>query len=370
MTVEVTVLACGHDVADARVHRLCAALVRAGLRVEVLGLGSAPDGPPECVVRAMPRPGLLGRLLLGWTYAVRARGRVLLAVDPDGLVAARVVGRARGRTVVADVHEDYARLIRDRSWAHGLVGWAARQGVRIATGLAAGAALTVVADDHVPPLRARTRLVVPNHPDPRMLPSPAEVSRTQVPTAVYVGDVRTSRGLRSMLEAVAMTPPWRLMLVGPVAQDDAAWVAERVAQPDLKGRVDLLGRRAPQEAWALAAGAWCGLALLQDTPAFREAVPSKLYEYRAVGLPVVVSDLPRQREMARDGAGAVVSTDPERAARECSEVLRRWADPGLRDAAAAAARRSAGLPEAGRSGYDELAGRVASLVRARSRSAA
>jgi hypothetical protein len=38
---DVTILSSGHDVADARLHRHCAALHRAGLRVEVLARGRA-----------------------------------------------------------------------------------------------------------------------------------------------------------------------------------------------------------------------------------------------------------------------------------------------------------------------------------------
>ena len=35
---DVSVLSTGHDVADARLHRICAALLRRGLSVEVVGL--------------------------------------------------------------------------------------------------------------------------------------------------------------------------------------------------------------------------------------------------------------------------------------------------------------------------------------------
>ncbi|NUR30435.1 MAG: hypothetical protein HOV83_32045, partial [Catenulispora sp.] len=38
--VDVSIITGGHDVADARLHRLAAALRRAGLAVEVIGLGA------------------------------------------------------------------------------------------------------------------------------------------------------------------------------------------------------------------------------------------------------------------------------------------------------------------------------------------
>lgn len=63
-----------------------------------------------------------------------------------------------------------------------------------------------------------------------------------------------------------------------------------------------------------------GLLLLNDTPAFRRAVPSKLYEYLASGLPVVATPLPRVAELlAETGAGVVVDGSSGAA-----ELLRRW----------------------------------------------
>src|SRR5690606_1577649 len=128
------------------------------------------------------------------------------------------------------------------------------------------------------------------------------------PRALYVGDLRRSRGLFAMLDAVAAAPAWSLDLVGPVAAGDVAELEARLSDPSLGSRVRLHGRRPPREAWALARGAWAGLLLLEDTPALRAAVPSKLYEYLACGLAVLTSDLPRSAEIVRSsGAGAVVA---------------------------------------------------------------
>jgi glycosyltransferase involved in cell wall biosynthesis len=333
--VDVSIVTSGHDVADARLHRIAAALLRRGLSVEVLGLGDAADGPVGTSVRTTSRGGLGRRPLTAVRYAAAAQGRVVLALDPDSLLAARGAALVRRRPVVADVHEDYAALLHDRRWAHGVVGLLAAALVAVATRAARTSALTVVADDHVPPLVAANRLVVRNLPDLRMLPEPSPTGPT--PRALYIGDVRGSRGLWSMLDAVEAAQGWELDIVGPLSASDTALVGERLAN-GLGSRVRLHGRRPPQEAWTLAQGAWCGLVLLEDTPAFRDALPSKLYEYLGCGLPVVVSDLPRQAQLVRDaGVGAVVSAGPQAGART-GQVLAGWsASPDvlapLRDAA-------------------------------------
>ncbi|NLE97180.1 MAG: glycosyltransferase family 4 protein [Propionibacterium sp.] len=315
---DVSVVTSGHDVADARLHRLVLSLQRVGLDVEVLGLGDPDGGPQGCVVRTWERPSIWTRPLLASRVAAAARGEVIIALDPDSLVAARLRA-GPGRVVVADVHEDYARLLADRAWARGLSVPLARALTSIATHVAARASLTLVADDALPPRRAKKRLVVPNHPLhwPADTLAPLDAS----PRAAYVGDLRASRGLFEMLDVIAELPNWRLDLVGPVRPSDASELSERLAG-GLGDRVRLHGRQPPGRAWSLASGAWVGLALLDDTPAFRRAVPSKLYEYLAWGLVPVVSDLPRQREFIADvGTGITVDSvaDAQQALRDLAD---------------------------------------------------
>jgi glycosyltransferase involved in cell wall biosynthesis len=303
---DVSIVTSGHDIADARLHRLSAALVRAGLNVEVLGLGDPEAAPPGvAAVRTWPRRGPLHRAWLATTLPWRAGSRVLVTLDPDGLLAASTTRRVHSRRVVADVHEDYVALAADRPWR------GARRRVAVAVArraekAAARSDLTVVVDDHVPPQDAPRRLVVRNLPDVRMLPS--DVPRDAHPRAVYVGDIRASRGLFWMLDAIAAAPAWTLDLVGPVAPADEAALDQRLAgDPALAQRVRLHGRMPPAQSWQVAAGAWIGFCLLAPTPAFAAARASKLYEYLAVGLVPVVSDLPRQRDLVeQSGSGYVV----------------------------------------------------------------
>lgn len=257
-----------------------------------------------------------------------------MALDPDSLLASLVLGRLRRRRVVADVHEDYAALLNDRTWARGPRGRAAGVLARAATAAAQGADLVVVADEGVPPLRAPHRLVLRNLPYLGMLPSPGRPDHP--PRALYVGDVRASRGLWSMIGALERAPAWVLDVVGPVSPSDQGELRDYLATGPARDRIRMHGRQPPRAAWALARGASCGLVLLDDTPAFRAAMPSKLYEYVASGLPVVVTDLPRQREFVeRWQVGAVVTSGAGRA-HELADVLIAWGgnDVAARESAA------------------------------------
>lgn len=335
--VDVSIVTSGHDVADARLHREVAALRRAGLRVEVLGLGDPAAGPAGAVVRTWRRRGPVGRALLAIRLPWAARAPVLVALDPDSTTGAwlrRALGRLvpplRGRpALVADVHEDYTLVLRDRAWASSVAGALGAVWARLGRATSRRADLTVVADEHLEPDAPR-RLVLRNLPDVEMLPGPHP--REGEPRAVYVGDLRASRGLDAMLDAIEAAPGWTLDLVGPVAAADRTRMLARIAALD--GRVRWHDRLPPREAWALTAGAWVGLLLLEDTRAFRDAVPSKLYEYLACGLAVVTTPLPRSAAIVRSsGAGQVT----ERAG--VAAVLRRWQEhPEELDACRAAAK--------------------------------
>ena len=181
-----------------------------------------------------------------------------------------------------------------------------------------------------------------------------------------VTDVRRSRGLFAMLEAVRRSPGWTFDVVGPVALVDQDELRRRLAaDPGLSARVRLHGRRPPAKAWAMAPGAWCGLMLLGDTPAFQRAIPSKLHEYLACGLPVISTDLPRQSQVLRSsGAGAVVPLgDDATVGAAVADLLNGWrADPArlgpLRERARATGVRD-GAPEVH---YARFAEAVADLV--------
>ena len=106
-------------------------------------------------------------------------------------------------------------------------------------------------------------------------------------------------------------------------------------------------------------GADIGFCLLSNTPAFADAMPSKIYEYLACGLPTIATPLPRVAELLhRTGAGAVVEAPDETA-----RVLRRYAtDPLWRSELIAAAREAGEVARTRRNTYDEAASRIARLL--------
>lgn len=354
----VRILSVAHDVADARLARIVDALRRhGGVRVTLEGLDGGADAPDGVTVVRQPRAGALARVRRALLRPFVGGVDVLVVVDPDLVPAARLATWLRGSALVVDVHEDYRAVARDRPWARGVVGALARLVVRLVLAVAGRAELVTVADEHVPPTAARRRLVVRNRPALGVLPASGEPGPT--PRAVYIGDLRPSRGLHTMIEAVAATDDWELDLVGAVAEVDVAALHEDLAARGLAERVRLHGRLPLADAWAVASGAWVGCCLLDETPAYVAAMPTKVLEYLAVGLPVLATPLPRVRSLlAEADAGVCVAGRDEAAA-----TLRNWsADPQAIASLRANSRRWAADHLGGPSPFDEMAAAILSLA--------
>ena len=319
MASSVAILTSVDNVLDARLHRISNALVKAGFDVEVRALGEAVNAPKG--VRFIPAPGdrgFIGRLLRDLILPMATKADIWIVVAPDLLIPAWIFAKIRGRKIVADVHEDYLQLLKDRSWAQGLKGRVAQVVARISTRLAAASDITSVADTQVPPFNARKRIVLRNFPDLSLLTPSGELSPQ--PTAIYIGDVRKSRGLFTILESAEKSPGWEFHIIGKVADQDSDEVARWQESSAAAARVHFHGRLAPALAWKYAEGAWVGLTLLESTPAFVEAIPSKLYEYMSCGLATISTPLPRCIELIQTSKGGKIAKDSS----EVAAILNDW----------------------------------------------
>lgn len=315
----ISLISSADQVTDARLHRLCGALIRSGSQVEVWALGSPKDAPTGVTFHRAPGgKGFAARVIRDLVLPLRAKGNIWIVVAPDLLPISWLVARIKGRKLVADVHEDYFELLKDRAWAKGLIGSSAKVIARLATKVAARADLTTVADVQVPPFNARNRLVVRNFPDTSLLTPSGELSAQ--PRAIYIGDVRTSRGIRTILETAELSPQWSFDIVGNISPNDSQFIDNWKSNSTASSRVTFHGRLTPAQSWSFAKGAWVGLSLLQPTPAFSAAIPSKLYEYMASGLATISTPLPRCIELLEKSKGGVIASD----AKAVSATLNAW----------------------------------------------
>jgi glycosyltransferase involved in cell wall biosynthesis len=155
-------------------------------------------------------------------------------------------------------------------------------------------------------------------PDSEVERDPAKV--------VFVGGFTAIRGAAEMIDAMTLLNqrlPARLVICGTMPSDVRA---RSEGQPGWAYVEDMGWQTRPQTQHQMAT-ATCGLCVFHPEPNHVEAVPNKLFEYMAAGLPVVASNFPFWHHFVADvGAGVMVDPlDPESIAAGLQQILD---DPG------------------------------------------
>lgn len=143
-----------------------------------------------------------------------------------------------------------------------------------------------------------------------------------IPLVVYVGAVKPGRGVDEVVAAMPQTD-WHLALVGPGISPHTADLTERARQLGIADRLHVVDAVPPRELPTYIRSADVGIhPLLPTCLNHKLAMPNKLFDYLAAGLPVAVSALPEMGQFVSANQHGVVfdpmdATDIARAV-ECA----------------------------------------------------
>lgn len=322
-----------HTAFDVRVfHKECKALARSGKHVVLI----APHEKDE-VVDSVEIKGIrsssgrfvrMTRTALSLhREALRQNGDVYHFHDPE-LIPLGLLLEARGKTVVYDIHEDAPadmlhkdyipqRLRRPLMW---FVRKLENAACRRFSGLVA--ATSTIAERFYP-INANT-VVVHNYPAVDEIAPNEDLPWNERPPAIaYIGSISERRGIRETLRALALFPsasPAQMMLAGPFSPNGLLTELEKLPG---WARVQYLGVLNRPSIANLLSRARLGLLVLQPEPNFVNAMPIKLFEYMAAGIPVIASDFPLWRSIIGEaGCGLLVDPhDPEAIAHAMEYLL-------------------------------------------------
>jgi glycosyltransferase involved in cell wall biosynthesis len=326
----------GHDV---RIFfKECQTLAAAGYDVHLLAPPPMEPGSERVAthpVAALRGANELWRVvssLPSLARAIRAAGASVYHLHDPHLIPLGILLKLRGALIVYDAHEDspvqarsiyagrrLAAAFHSHAWrlleraAGSLFDAVVCATPRIASRYPAGKTVLVrnfplkqefavpQLDGQRPPQRERQRQVV------------------------YVGNITTIRGIREMVRAMELVDPGLgagLLLLGDFSRAEPRLREEVSAMAGWR-RVEFLGYRTRTEVVDTLARARVGLVLLHPRPNYVEALPVKLFEYMAAGLPVVASDFPLWRRIVEDaGCGVLVDPlDPRSAAEAITHLL-------------------------------------------------
>ncbi len=283
-----------HPYDDVRiVYRECAMLRRAGWNVyaaffdvPVESIDGVPlidmgRRPSSRVVRAV----VATRRMRALVAAVRPRAVHLH--DPELLPLALLLKRA-GLVVFYDAHEDLPKQIFHKHWIpEGLRAPLSRLAARLLPRAFALVDGLIVASSHIHDASAldHHRVVLRNMPvrcsDGCSACAPTFEMRERA--VAYIGAITAARGTEAAVRA-ALDTGCTVYLAGHAHTD----CLERVRALDPE-RVKYLGVVAPPGVRRLLDRCRVGIAVLPATPAYLEAVPSKVFDYLKAGLPCVIS---------------------------------------------------------------------------------
>ncbi len=285
---KVLILTTAHDSEDGRLVRHRSALERNNIASEILSLESR---------------NRLARFVVGPMKAYlkirQMQPNCVILPDPELQLFLPFFLR-KSAAVISDVHEAYELVVGDRSWIRGWFRPVVIFFLRVLARTRNRWSFAVLIADKS--IEIKGGIYVSNRPNP----SDLQVARSseKLHSFVYVGDIRKSRGLEEMIELVKITPGISLDLIGP--SNNETYLLNMIAGQGLTERIRWHGRLPYRESWKIASTAIAGLCFLQPTPAFRTAISTKIWEYWAVGIPVLGSKLDSQSKLIEESGGGFV----------------------------------------------------------------
>jgi len=336
-----------HPPFDPRIfHRQCVSLARAGWEVTYLGTHGETGRVDGVRMRSIGRLGQrsLGRLrLLDRARRTRQALRDALALradvyhlhDPELLTIVRRLKRRSGARVVYDSHEHSVAHMMQKGYIPYPLRKVASRSVALAERRAVPFLDAVVTADrgvaeHFRGHGAEATVIhnfvrqdlfegadPPDDP-PYDLAYHGSLPRFYLQTCFETDDELRRRGREA-----------RWLFVAQLIPGDRDWVREQVERRGAAERFEFHPRVPHQEIPSLVTRAKLGIIPLPDRPKYRSNIPTKLFEFMALGMPVVLSDLPPTREFVADGqaATAVRPDDPASYAEAIDALL---ADPDRR----------------------------------------
>ena len=320
-----------HPDSDTRIfEKECRGLVAAGHRVTLIIQSDRTDVRDGVNVKALPKSrGRLHRMTVTMARAfclvLMEKGDIYHLHDPE-LLPMGLILRFLGRKVVYDMHENLPEQIKDKHWIPVWLKRPLAATVRMWERVVLNYMGVVMAErSYSKSYKWMKRSeVILNLPMVDDLVNFAPKVRSTTPSVGYIGGVTRNRGALIIIDALQQIReeglPVSYECIGPVDSEVAS--DKRFLRAVSEGWAVTPGRMSPRDGWPRIGHCQIGVAVLRSVGNYIESYPTKMFEYMAMGLPVVVSNFPLYREVVeRYKCGICVDPDDKKAITEALRFL-------------------------------------------------
>lgn len=296
-----------HPRFDTRIyHKVCKSLVSHDYQVKLIvadGKGDKKKDSINIEDVGKSKFGRLGRIFVTtWKVffrALRTDAKIIHFHDPELIPQAYILA-IFGRKVIFDMHENIPKQIANKHW---LSSYLKKTLILIYTCLEK----LTLNKFHVVFAESsyqndynwlKNTSVILNLPDVGLITSIPKQDKFDNFTVGYIGGCSTERGVLRVASAIKQLREKELdfdyLCIGPqsqeVEEDDLFQIGHKDGWIDAPGRVNAV------DGWPLIKKCSVGMAVLEPLPNYLESWPTKMFEYLAMGLPVIVSNFPMYQE--------------------------------------------------------------------------
>lgn len=307
-----------HPSFDIRIfHKECKTLAEAGYDVTLIAQHSKEEKVDGVHIIALPRAKnrfhrMFGLTLKAFWLSLRQKAEIYHFHDPE-LILLGVTLKLLGKKVIYDVHEDVPKQILSKDWIRNiyirkfvsyLFNIIERIGALLFTAIVAA---TPYIARRFP---QRKTIVLRNFPILKLIDSIEPINcKKDKPVLIYIGLLARIRGIKEIIQAMEFIgDKAELWLLG-------RWEDEKFKREceNLEGwkHTKYLGFRKLAEVYGFLKNADIGLNLIYPTERYRVSFPTKVFEYMACSLPVVMTESPHWKTLFKKSALFVNIDAPE-----------------------------------------------------------
>lgn len=297
-----------HQPEDIRIfQKQCSSLNNSGHKVTLVATGERSQFINGIYVKAFKKRGsALKRLILTLPrilfYLVKNKFDIYHAHDPELLPVLLVLHFLR-RKVVYDMHENFPKEIQRKELPTIIkravsVIWPLVEKITFSRINVIFAELSYKKD--YPYITNSVDIL--NMPLLDILKKNKKNKKNNVFSIGYVGVVSPSRFCLEILEVLYLLKKKGIVIrfdcIGPISDKKTQIQIEKYCE--ILDEVYFYGQLPARESWKIISHCHVGLAVLEDDPNYIESLPTKIFEYLAMNIPVISSNFPLYKSITED----------------------------------------------------------------------